>query len=276
MSDMAPEQGQAEQGPVDSGQAVDAPVSDGQGVEDSPFFEYEHDDGEVMKFGSPDELKSHFRDGLLRHSDYTKKTQELAEQRKKFDSERQRWEAERTANLQAYSKWSKIDDRFRKDPKFRQALTNAMRQDQQQGGNSNVDALLQQRLGPIQQKIQQWERQQQEEQRKRQDQEETEKAFSLLEKNYEDFDRQAVQNEIQRLQQLPPGDSTRALYELLHLAMKGRVTPAQMEKQIAQRQRRNSTVKPPMSTSNASGKKQRDFTNAREAAEAAMRDMGIQ
>lgn len=269
MSDVAPDAGQVEETPAEVGQGVEAP-SEGQGEEVSPFFEYEHDDGEVMRFQSPDELKSHFRDGLLRHSDYTRKTQELAEQRKQFEEERKRHEAERTASLTAYSTWSKIDERYKKDPVFRQALQNAMRQGR--GGNQNLEAMLQQRISPMQKELEQFKKQRQEEERRRKEAEEEEKAFSLLEKSYEDFDRESIRKEVQRLQQLPPGDSTRALYELLYHSMKGRVTPAQMEKQIAERQRRNSSVKPPMSSSNAKPKTQKGFSNFREALQAAQKD----
>jgi hypothetical protein len=274
MSEMAPEQGQAAEGPVDDGQAFETSGApeEGQGteVEESPFFTYEHDDGEVYNFKSPDELKSHFRDGLLRHSDYTRKTQELANERKKFEQERERHNAEKTASLQAYSQWSKIDQKYKSDPAFRQALQEAYRKSQ--NGNGNLDSVIQQKLAPVEKKLSEWERQREKEQRKRQEQEEQEKAFSLLEKSIDGFERKAVQDELKRLQQLPPGESTRALFELLHYAMKGRVTPAEMEKQFAERQRRNSQARPPMSPSGASPRSQKTFKNFREAREAALKD----
>lgn len=262
--EMAPEQGQAE-----------APVESGQGQGDiqsqSPFFSHTYDDGEVVEFTSPEELTRHFRDGTLRHSDYTKKTQGLAEERKKFESERERHNAERAAELQAYSKWKTIDDRYRTDSVFRTAMQKALRNNDP---NAAMKSMLQQELSPLQKKLDEYERQRAEDQRKQEEAEENERAFTLLQKAYTDFDRNAVEAEINRLRQTPDGDSARALFELVYHALKGRVTPGQMERSITERVKRNSNAKPPIPPTSANGTTQKEFANLREAAAEAEKKYG--
>lgn len=256
----APDLGQGgDEGPVDSGQAM-------QGGEQpqSSFLSYEHDDGEVMEWKSPDEVKKYLREGTLRHGDYTKKTQEVAQQRKQFEQERKQWEAERAAHLQTVSQYMDWDKKLKSNPSLRQAIQQAMRQNQRQG--KDVDSLLEERLGPVQQKLQEFEKRQQEEAQRKQEQQEQERAFGLLEKSYEDFDRNAIQKAVDKLQQTPPGDSMRALYELVHLAEKGRVTPGQLEKQIAERERRNRSTRAPMSSGSADVKPAKSFATFEEAA----------
>jgi hypothetical protein len=98
--------------PAESERATSADESDSNddGLQESEptLEEIEH---EGKKYAVPPELK----DALLRQADYTRKTQELAQQRQQSEAEfaeqRSRIEAER-ANIQAAGRLTAIDDRL--------------------------------------------------------------------------------------------------------------------------------------------------------------------
>jgi len=65
----------------DTGQGDASPADGGQSAQDEPVYVYTDDEG---KGYTAEEIKE-WRDGHLRQSDYTRKTQELAEQRRELD-----------------------------------------------------------------------------------------------------------------------------------------------------------------------------------------------
>lgn len=251
----------------DVGQGESA-APEGQAVaEQQPFFSYKHDDGEEFVFNSPDELNRHFREGLLRHKDYTKKTQELAEQRKQFEAERQQKQAEWQQFLEMKQKYDKYDQYLRQNPQLVQELRRRMAGTSGQG---NIPPELRKELDELKQWKEEREKRDQEMQNRSQRQAAQEKAHEILSGQYSDYDRKAVEEYIQQLEQTAPGDEERAYLELMHLAMRGRKAPAELEEQVAERlqKKKNSHSPMPSGSSTPKGGK-RSFKTVEEAAKAA-------
>lgn len=255
-----PDVGQGESSaPEDVGQAVEEP---------QPFFQYQHDDGEELIFHDPDELKRHFREGLLRHKDYTKKTQELSEQRKQFESERQQKEAEWSQYLQMKQQIDKYDQFLKQNPQIAQELRQRMAGKQGQG---NMPPQLQKEIEELKQWKEEREKRDQEMQSREQRRAAQEKAHEILSGQYPDYDRKAVESLVQQLEQTPPGDEERAYLELLHLAAKGRQRPAELEEKVSQRlQKKQNSHSPMPSGSSAPKGGKRSFKSLDEAAKAAL------
>lgn len=255
-----PDIGQGESSVPDAGQAEE---------EQQPFFKYQHDDGEEMVFHDPDELKRHFREGLLRHKDYTKKTQELSQQRKQFEAERQQKEAEWGQYLQMKQQIDKYDQFLKQNPQIAQELKQKMAGKQQ--GQGNVPPELRKELDELKQFKEQREKRDQEMQSREKRRSAQEKAHEVLSGQYPDYDRKAVEGLVQQLEQTPPGDEERAYLELLHLAARGRQRPADLEEKVSQRlQKKKSSHSPMPSGSSAPKGGTRSYKSLDEAAKAAL------
>lgn len=261
--------GQADTQDLGQGESQ-APAEVGQAEPEQaePFFRYKHDDGEEMIFNNQDELSKTFREGLLRHRDYTKKTQELAEQRKAFESEQQQKQAEWAQFLEMKQKYDKYDQFLRQNPQIAQELQRRMSGAQGQG---RVPPELQQQIEELKQWKEEREKRDQEMQNREQRRAAQEKAHELLSGRYPDYDRKAVEEMIAQLEQTPPGDEELAYLELLHLAAKGRRTPAELEEQMAERlQKKKNSHSPMPSGQSAPQGGKRTFKNLDEAAKAAL------
>jgi hypothetical protein len=78
MSDLQP----APATPSGQGQATVQPAKDtAANTSDAAFLEYAWEDGTKESFQTKEDALRYFREGTLRHRDYTKKTQEVAKQR---------------------------------------------------------------------------------------------------------------------------------------------------------------------------------------------------
>lgn len=252
-----------EETPVDTGQAAAEEQSD-------PFFSYAFEDGEERKFTSPDELKGFIRDGVLRHSDYTKKTQSVAEERKKLEADRQRYDAEYSQMLQMKQEHDKIQQYLSKlPPQAYQALKQQIAQAQQgnQKGDPRVDKLMEEFEAD---KKARQEREQAETERQQR-----EAAFSELEKQYQDFNRDEVLQLAKALEEAPPGGQMRALMELLYHANRGKKTPAQIERDMAQNFARKKNLKTPISGGGKppSNPGSAQYNNTDEALQAALSEL---
>lgn len=187
---------------------------------ESHFHKWKSDDGEEHVFKSPDELDRFIREGTLRHKDYTKKTQELAEQRKQSEAERKRIEEQLTTASGMESKWKPIDEWLTRTPQGRAAyqyITTQMK------GNIPPDAILEQSRASIEESINPL-KSELEEIKKWREAQEQEKQFSstmaALKERYPDMDEESVKTLYKQLDEAPEGDETRALLELIIKASK--------------------------------------------------------
>lgn len=206
------------------GQAASAPVT-GQATE-KPFFSHKWDDGKEEAWKTEDDLRRHLREGHLRHSDYTKKTQQVAEARKLADDQRRSYESkERTFN-ESYSKIMGMDKFLKENPQVAERIATEMKGTR---GNSDLERLLGERMKPIEEKLSEYEK----EKERMADEKARNEAYESVAKRYPDFNRTNIDDALRRLEEVPEQLRQEYAIELLHLAEKGRLTPGAIERKQA-------------------------------------------
>jgi len=231
---------------------VQDPTLEGQGAEGaletgqpSAFFEYEYpekdESGNFRKevFKSPEELKKAWRESYLRQSDYTRKTQDLANMRKELEKHRGGLEDQLKAFNERKSRYDKWDEALGKRPDIQRQL------EQMAKSAATPDIAYERATGYVDEKSQEiLERLEALEGRGKQQEEERELLgiFEAMEGKHEDFDRTEVR---ELLEYLSDGRSE-PLVEMLHWASKGRKTPAELEQKMlrAQQQKRAAGLTP--------------------------------
>jgi len=145
---------------------------------------------------------------------------------------------------QAYSRWARIDEAMKKNPQVAERIQKAFEEAQKSPGNPDLDRVLEERLKPVQEKLSKYEQAEQ----KREQEQLRQKVLSDLRGSYEDFDESSIAGEINRLQSIgdDPVAQQKALYELIYHAMKGKQTPASVERKFAEQ---SSKRRPPSVTS---------------------------
>ncbi len=238
-----------QKGPViPSGQAS-APVQ-APATGESPFLEYEWEQGKKDTFKTKEEALKYFREGTLRHQDYTKKTQELAKQRE-AQTKREK-EIEEMARAIA-EKQSRIDplDKFlteRKD--VADYIATQMRTPSQENVLDQVKRLVEESTKPLQEKLTEAEnwRKEQEAAANR------ERVLAHLATQYPDFNRDEIESLLEEMDQTPEGDEERAYLETLYWAQKGKkatATPVEIEQKVSASLRDKAGRFSPVPSSNA-------------------------
>lgn len=101
---MAEEDAGLIQEPTDSGTAVEAPVETGSEM-GAGILDGDAELGSLPDEGQPEQeiapVPEEDKAGTLMHADYTRKTMDLADQRRQFEAEREGWHQQREADLQA-------------------------------------------------------------------------------------------------------------------------------------------------------------------------------
>lgn len=222
-----------------------------------PFYSYKGDDGNETAFKDAEEVNEYIRSGTLRHADYTRKTQDLASQRKTLDADRAKYDAESTTFLQQRQEQSKIENYLKSLPpevytRLKEGVRNQPRQAQT---DPRIDKLI---------------KDEETRQKKADEDSMRQAAFDSLGQAYSDFDKDSVMKAVQQLEEIAPGDQMRAFMELLHFAGKGRTSPAQMEQAATEALKRKQSATTPMGNTNSTPSKgSKRFTSFDEAAEAA-------
>lgn len=256
-----------DQSPVEDTSVTDAGQGEATAPEGQaePFFSYEHDDGEVLQWNSPDEVKKYIREGTLRHRDYTKKTQELSEHRKAIEAQRQKFDTEYQNFLQLKTQYDKYDQFLKQNPNIINELKQRMSQPK-----TELPPELQEKLA----KIDEFEKKMQQEQTAKQRQAALEKAHEALSKEYSDYNKDSVAKLMQELEETPPGDEQRRYLELLYLASRGRENPAKIERRVAENLANKQRAHTPMgATAGAPSGKGRSFKDSNEALNAALQEL---
>lgn len=183
--------------------------------------------GKKISLKDRDEALEYIRNGTLMQSDYTRKTQALAEERKKFEAERDQLMEQIKAEKAKYDQYRTF---LNQNPHIYEQLEKLKNQPlgpqhQAQLAQKQVE----ERLSPVQKELEelrQW-KQQQESERQR------EQLMSELEKELDGFDRKEVER---IMQEFSPKDP-RSVLTLLHYAAKGRTPPSQPNNEVLQAKR---------------------------------------
>lgn len=228
----------------------------------SYFYSYESDDGNKTDFKDTKELNEYIRSGTLRHGDYTRKTQEVASQRKALEADRAKYDAEFTTFLQQRQEQQKVEEMLKTLPpevyeRLKQGIKSQLRQ--QELKDPRVDQLLKEN-----------------EAKQKQAEEDSMRtaAIDSLSRSYPDFNKDSVMEAIKQLEEIAPGDHMRAFMELLHFAGKGRTSPAQIEQATVEALKKKQAVTTPMSgTHSTPSRGKTTFASLDEAAEAAYNNL---
>lgn len=217
------------------GQGVIPEEPSGQGDEppEEYFYEFETPDGEeVHKFSSPDDVGNFMREHFLRHSDYTRKTQEVAEQRRQQELLREQFENDRKQFHSQRDEWNsrseqlkKYDDFLKKNPHVEQKLKEQLGELTDDDLERKMETLFQQKYGKELEAMKARERQEQLRQQR-------EAAEKNLAGKYKDFNVDVVNKAYEALQQ---GDLT-TLMEVLYFSEIGRKSIPELEQKILEDQ----------------------------------------
>lgn len=237
----------------------------GGGAVGTPHFEYSWEDGTKESYATEEEFKRAWRDGRLRHKDYTKKTQELSAQRKAFDEQRQQMEKMAQDAQKLHGTWKPIDDWLKTRPDVSEYIQKTMR-------NPSPDTIAKQATEPFGRELQQtksqlqqlmeWKQKQENETRKKQ-------MYEHLASEYPDFNPEEIEEELKRFNESPGADDERNLASLIYWARKGRAVPKKIGEEVVAGPASVSKKMPPVPP----GKATKETTEAkpktlREAAEA--------
>jgi len=211
-------------GTAPEGQAnVAAPV---EGQAPAPFYSHTWDDGKEDVWNTSDDLKGWMRQSGMRHSDYTRKTQQVADSRKMLDQKIKDYDnKERTFN-ESYSNIMGMDKFLKENPQVQERIKREM---QGNLGNPAVEKLLGEKLKPLEEKLSRYE---QDEQR-RAAEKAREDAYGAVSGRFPDFDRKTIESAIQAFEEVPEQMRLEHFVETLYHAGKGRMTPGEIERKRA-------------------------------------------
>lgn len=256
------------QGATPASAATQALADTVTGGQSAPFFEDVLPDGSKRTFANKDELTKEWKNSYLRQSDYTKKTQEIATTRKQIEDEKKKFSEEQKAFLESRKQYDEWDRLLKTRPDIYQQLERAatspadpsVAYDRAKEYADGSTQKLQERLEALEKKLE-------EENTKK----ELESEMSSLKEKYPDFDEPEV---MARLEYLSDG-KTGPLLELLHWAVKGQKSPAQMEQKITEGLKKKSQVGMVSTKGGGLPSSSKTYRNTDEAREAAMRELGV-
>ena len=253
------------------------PLPEGEPVVPESFYTYTEDDGSETAYTDASKLSERIKSGTLRHDDYTRKNQAREAKYKEFETTKATHDADYVNFTQLktdldgrQAEIDKIEKELKSWPKdlyakVKQGLRNQPR-------NQERDPELQKIID--ERKTEKEERTEQ----KRISDENTmrDQAFEALSKTYKDFDKAAIESAVKELEETAPGDSMRKFMELMYYAGKGRTTPAELERKLAQDLEKKGTLNTPMSNSKHTPDTGiKTYSSSKEARKAAMEDNGL-
>jgi hypothetical protein len=252
-----------------AGQAdTSAPIQNSNAQVDTapePFYVYKGPKGEE-KYSSRDELDKFMREDALRRSDYTRKTQEVANYRKQFDQERSKFTEEQKAFLEAKKRYDQWDQTLRTRPDIYKQLEQ-MTQTPPDAA-SVFDRSREYADGKTKELADRLEALEQEREKERTNRE-MEEVMGKMEKEFPDFKRDSV---LEWLDTMKDGN-TESLVRALHFASVGKNTPLETEKKMVEKLQKKATAGIVPGKGVAPGGKQAYKTHDL-AAQAALRDLG--
>jgi hypothetical protein len=193
-----------------------------------PHFEYEWEDGTKDSYATEEDFKRAWREGRLRHKDYTQKTMELAKQRKQFESERNQLNEISQNARKLHDQWKPIDDWMKQRPDIKDYIVQNMRNPSPGAISEQIKESLGGDLESVKSELQQlkeWRAKQEEERRKQ-------AMYDHLASQYEDFNPQEIEEELQKFNESPDQDDMRNIAELIYWAKKGRTVPRKVGEEV--------------------------------------------
>lgn len=195
-------------------------------VQSKPFFEIEDEKGKKYSFKTPEELSAAWKQSGMLRSDYDRKRQAEA-------AERRKWEAERDAKMKEFEE---LDRRYQSFNRFLKERPDVYRMlEQAMSRPISPDGIVQraqsyadEKASEIQKKLEEleaWKRQQELAAEKA-------RVFEGMKKRFEDFDEKAIEEQLASLGE----PSLEGLVELLYYSGRGRMSPAEIERKLAERQ----------------------------------------
>ena len=267
-------------GGVEEGQGLAAvedpssPIGEEPSVPES-FYTYTEDDGSKTAYTDDKILSERIRTGTLRHNDYTKKNQAREAKYKDFETTKATHDAEFTefSRLKTDLDGRQTEiDRIEKDLKslppelYARMKRGLLNQPRNQARDPEVEKMLKD--------YETDKKDRQEEKRLSEENTMRDKAFEVLAKKYNDFDKESIMKKVQELEQTAPGDSMRQFMELMYFAGKGQTSPAEVERTLAEGLKRKSEISTPMGgTVGAPDKGSPGFNTINEGYEAAIKDL---
>lgn len=218
--------------------ATDAGVAEAE-----PFFTWKGDDGEETAFHKPAELADFLRHSGMRKKDYDAALGKVNERSKYLEDQIRGFETKDRRIAELLNKYEAIDQMMVSNPDFDKAvraLHQRFKGTPQQSADPKdlVRQVVQEELKPLQE----WKSEKDKADEERKAQESRAAAFRRLKERYEDADESLLEKEMKRLQDIPPQDAEFAIMELLHHAVRGRETPAELERRMAAGKRRPPSV----------------------------------
>lgn len=225
LEDMELIEGQGEPAPVEDGQGSSPAVPPGTPdfTQESYFFK-DPIGGQVFK--TQEELAKAWEQSFLRREDYSRKTGDLASQRRQHEQERANFERQRKEfeeeMRRTRDEYKSFDERIRKNPQIYQMLKQQL--NNQTGLNQDaIDRLIDQKYGDKFKKIDQWEAEKLANEQKSE-------AINALKLMYEDFDEGPIQEMYDKLLN---DNSIQSLMEIFYHAHKGRsINPLDVERKM--------------------------------------------
>lgn len=222
-------------GAIEQAASVEAPSTDTP--TEAPAEEYFHTitipgdggDDEVLNFKDPKELSDRYVQNRFRRSDYTKKTQELAEQRKAFQSQQEALLAKETSLTNLSNKYTEFDSMFKDiDAQQMQQIV------QQIQGIKKSDLPpefreMKDEIDSIKKEKAKAEKQRASEERKKQERQTFESRGRYLKTHYDDYEHESVMEAYDKLNSASPEEAHQAILEMLYFANKGRGLQARPE-----------------------------------------------
>lgn len=258
----------AEEKAVSTGnQAVNAAADAAKQEASAPFFEYADPTGKKETFATRDELTASWRKSKMQEADYTRKTQELAQQRKQHEEALKKFQEDQKAFLENRKRYDTWDEKLKARPDVQQMLMQYL--DQPENPNvayQRAEGLISEKEKALMERIEALEGRFKETDSRR----EIEEAFAVLKDKYPDADEAAI---MERLESISDG-SVSKLIDQLYWAGKGQFTPAEVEQKVVANLQKKEAAR-----LNAPAAHTREtpkvYKSMKEAREAAMKAEGI-
>jgi len=210
-------------------------------------------------YGSPDELHKAWSN-FVPKSEYTKKTQGLAQERAEFQRQREAFAQEREQFQLTREQRQEVD---RYNAFMQQRPDTAARWKQELANGASPTELRQQIEAEMEKKYEDRFTKLEEAEARREAEAQRKAIYEQMKGKYQDFDEKAIDEMLDRL----GGGDPEGVIEELHFARKGRTTPAEIAEELAKGEREKSEGSLPGGTSRGAtgGKSYGSVEEAREA-----------
>ena len=201
-------------GSDDIGDAIDTGSDEGQ----SAYFDFDYGEDGKGSYATREDLAKGFRENYFRTADYTRKTMSLADERKKFEAERDTFSNDRKAWEAQKGEYDGIKQLIDAMPEGE--FQRLLREVQTQSVSPEVRE-MQKRLDAMErEKAEREEAAKKEESRKALDRDRN-KAYEVLQKQYPDFNRETVEGKINEMLDQPEALQYQLLMELVYKSLTG-------------------------------------------------------